>query len=247
MNFDFSDDLKLLKDEARKFLDAKATPAAVRKVLESAEPYDKALWTEMAAMGWTGASIPEELGGAGLGVLGLCILAEELGRSLAPVPFSSTLYFVAEALMAAGSEAQQQTWLPKIAKGDCVGAFALAEGPGRATPRRLRTTFRNGVLNGEKLPVPDGGAADVAVVVAQTDRGIGLVLADLAHAGVGREGVETIDQSRKHARLSFANVPGELIGGAGDGERLLAAVEQRAAILLAFEQVGGAQRCLEMA
>jgi alkylation response protein AidB-like acyl-CoA dehydrogenase len=247
MNFDFSDDLKLLKDEARKFLEDKATPATVRRVLEGSEPYDKALWQEMASMGWTGASIPEELGGAGLGALGLCVLAEEIGRSLAPVPFSSTLYFAAEALMAGGSDAQKQAWLPRIAKGEAIGTMALAEGPGKATPKRVRTTFRNGVLNGEKLPVPDGEAANMAIVVAQTDRGIGLVLADLGHAGVTREAVETIDQSRKHARFAFANVPGELIGGPGDGERLLAAIEQRAAILLAFEQVGGAQRCLEMA
>ncbi|MDX2159639.1 MAG: acyl-CoA dehydrogenase family protein [Hyphomicrobiaceae bacterium] len=247
MNFDFSDDLKLLKDEARKFLEDKASPAAVRKVLEGPAPYDEALWREMAAMGWTGASIPEELGGAGLGHLGLCVLAEELGRSLAPVPFASTLYFAAEALMLAGSDAQKKAWLPRIAQGAAIGTLALAEGPGRSTPKRLRTTFRNGLLNGEKLPVPDGLVADMAIVAAQTDRGIGLVLADLAHAGVTREAVETLDESRKQARLAFANVPGELIGQPGDGERLLKSLEERAAILLAFEQVGGAQRCLEMA
>jgi len=247
MNFDFSDDLKLLKDEARKFLEDKSSPAVVRRVLEGPDGYDKALWSEMAAMGWTGASIPEELGGAGLGALGLCVLAEEIGRSLAPVPFASTMYFATEALMAGGSAAQQKAWLPRIAEGDVIGTFALAEGPGKATPKRVRTTFRNGVLNGEKLPVADGMAADLAVVVAQTDRGIGLVLADLSHAGVTRTHVETLDESRKQACLTFDNVPGELLAGGGDGERLLATIEQRAAILLAFEQVGGAQRCLEMA
>jgi alkylation response protein AidB-like acyl-CoA dehydrogenase len=247
MNFDFSDDLKLLKDEARKFLEDKASPAAVRAILEGPEPYDRALWAEMAAMGWIGASIPEEHGGAGLGHLGLCVLAEELGRSLAPVPFASTLYFAAEALMLAGTEAQQRKWLPRIAKGEAIGTLALAEGPGRSAPRRLRTTFRNGVVNGEKLPVPDGLFADVAIVVAQTDRGIGLVLVDLAYSGVTREAVETLDESRKQARIGFANVPGELLGQPGEGERLLKTLEERAAILLAFEQVGGAQRCLEMA
>jgi alkylation response protein AidB-like acyl-CoA dehydrogenase len=247
MNFDFSDDLKLLKDEARKFLEDKASSGVVRRVLEGPELYDQALWSEMAAMGWLGASIPEELGGAGMGALGLCVLAEEIGRSLAPVPFSSTLYFAAEALMAGGSDAQKQTWLPKIASGEVIGTFALAEGPGKASVKRIRTTFRNGVLNGEKLPVPDGEAAGLCIVVAQTDRGIGLVLADLSQSGVTREGVETIDQSRKHARIAFTNAPGELLGSLGDGDRLLATVEQRAAILMAFEQVGGAQRCLEMA
>ncbi|MBS0244853.1 MAG: acyl-CoA dehydrogenase, partial [Proteobacteria bacterium] len=135
----------------------------------------------------------------------------------------------------------------KISKGEAIGTLALAEGPGKATASKARTTYRNGVLNGEKLPVPDGLAANFAIVVAQTDRGIGLVLADLGHSGVVREAVQTLDDSRKQARLAFANVPGELLGAPGDGERLLKAIEQRAAILLAFEQVGGAQRCLEAA
>ena len=80
MNFDFSDDLKELREQARKFLRERCPSSSVRKVLEGPEPYDKALWAEIAAMGWTGAAIPEEYGGAGLGHLGLCVLAEELGR-----------------------------------------------------------------------------------------------------------------------------------------------------------------------
>lgn len=247
MNFDFSDDLKVLKDEARKFLADKCGPAVVRRVLEGTEPYDAALWRAMGDMGWTGAAIPEAYGGAGLGALGLCVLAEELGRALAPVPFSSSIYFAAEALMLAGSEAQKEAWLPRLARAQAIGTFALAEGPGKATPRRLRTTFRNGVLNGEKLPVPDGGVADVAIVVAETDRGIGLVLVDLGETGVARQAVETLDESRKQARLVFTDARGELLGAPAEGERLLATVEQRAAVLFAFEQVGGAQRSLEMA
>ena len=92
MNFDFSDDLKQLREQARKFLRERCPPTTVRRVLEGPEPYDKALWKEIAAMGWTGAAIPEEYGGAGLGHLGLCVIAEELGSALAPVPFSSSVY-----------------------------------------------------------------------------------------------------------------------------------------------------------
>ena len=90
----------------------------MRKVLEGPEPYDKALWKEIAAMGWTGAAIPEEYGGAGLGHLGLCVLAEELGAALAPVPFSSSVYLASEAIVAGGSEAQKKAWLPKLASGE---------------------------------------------------------------------------------------------------------------------------------
>src|SRR4029079_4296185 len=138
MNFDFSDDLKELREQARKFLRERCPPAAVRRGLEGPEPYAKALWKRIAAMGCTGAAIPEEYGGAGLGHLGLCVLAEELGSALAPVPFSSSIYLASEAIAAGGSEAQKKAWLPKLASGQAVGTLALAEGPGKADARKLR-------------------------------------------------------------------------------------------------------------
>jgi alkylation response protein AidB-like acyl-CoA dehydrogenase len=247
VNFDFSDDLKALREQARKFLRERCPSTAVRKILEGPEPYDKALWQEIAAMGWTGAAIPEEYGGAGLGHLGLCVLAEELGSVLAPVPFSSSIYLATEAVVAAGSEAQKKAWLPKLAAGEVIGTLALAEGPGKADVRKLRTTFRGGTLSGEKLPVPDGDVADIAIVAAQGERGVVLTLADLRASGVARAAVETIDPSRSHARIAFSNTPAEPLGAAADGERLLRRVQDRAAVLFAFEQVGGAQRALEMA
>ena len=185
-------------------------------------------------MGWTGAAIPEALGGAGLGHLGLCVLAEELGAALAPTPFSSSIYLAAEAIMLAGSEAQKQAWLPKLASGTIIGTLAMAEGPGKADPSKLRTTLRGGALTGEKLPVPDGDVADLALV-------------DLNGPGVTRHPVDTIDPTRSHARLIFAGAAAEPIGELGRGEALLRRVEERAAVLIAFEQVGGAQRSLEMA
>ena len=98
MNFDFSDDLKQLRDQARRFLADKCKPHTVRRSLDSQTPYAADLWAEMAEMGWIGAAIPEEYGGAGLGYEGLCVLAEEIGRAGAPVPFSSTAYLAAEAI-----------------------------------------------------------------------------------------------------------------------------------------------------
>ena len=247
MNFDFSDDLKLLREQARKFLHERCPSTAVRRVLEGSEPYDKALWKEIGAMGWTGAAIPEDYGGAGLGHLGLCVLAEELGSALAPVPFSSSVYLASEAIITAGSEAQKKAWLPKLATGEAIGTLALAEGPGKADIRKLRTTFRGGVLSGEKLPVPDGDVADVAIVAAQGERGIVLTIVDLKASGITRAPVETIDPSRSHARIAFEGTPAEALGAPGEGEALLRRVQDRAAVLFAFEQVGGAQRSLEMA
>ena len=247
MNFDFSDDVKLLREQARKFLAERCTPAVVRTILEGPEPYDRELWRDIAALGWTGAAIPEEFGGAGIGHLGLCVLAEEIGAVIAPIPFSSSIYMAAEAILAGGTTAQKQKWLPKLASGEAIGTLALAEGPGKASLKKLGAIVRGGKLSGEKLPVPDGEAATIAVVVAQTDRGIGLALVDLTGPGVTRRPLETIDQSRKHAHIVFENAPCEMLGAPGQGEALLRAVQDRAAILFAFEQVGGAQRALEMA
>src|SRR5271163_650123 len=103
MNFDFSDELKLLRDQARKFLKENCSTKAVRAVLEGKAPYDAELWRKVAELGWTGAAIPEEYGGAGLGYEGLCVLAEELGQALAPIPFASSVYLASEAILTSGS------------------------------------------------------------------------------------------------------------------------------------------------
>ena len=105
MNFDFSEDLMQLRDQAHKFLREQSSPKAVRCILEGAAPYDESLWRQIGQMGWLGAAIPEEFGGAGLGHEGLCVLAEEVGRALAPVPFSSSVYLATEAIMAFGAKA----------------------------------------------------------------------------------------------------------------------------------------------
>jgi acyl-CoA dehydrogenase len=248
VNFDFSDDLKQLREEARRFLSENKALASARRVLESGEPYDQALWKEMAAMGWTGAAIPEEFGGAGLGHLGLCVLAEELGSSLAPVPFSSSAYLAAEAILLAGSTAQKERYLPTLASGQAIGTFALAEGPGAVDAKRLAASVSNGRLSGTKQPVPDGGIADIAVVAAQGgDRRLSLFIVDLTATGVARNRIDTIDPSRAHACLVFSGAAAEPLGAAGEGERLTRQIFDRAAVLFAFEQVGGAQASLDMA
>src|SRR3954453_12757379 len=112
MNFDFSDELLQLRDQARRFL-ADRFPASVpRRILETDQSYAADLWRGVAEMGWTGAAVPEEYGGVGLGRLAVCVLAEELGRPVAPIPFSSSFYLATEAILLFGSERQKQTWLP---------------------------------------------------------------------------------------------------------------------------------------
>lgn len=249
MNFDFSPDQKALREQARKFLTEHASSVRVRRILDTDEPYDRELWRGVAEMGWTGTAIPETYGGAGFGYLELCVIAEELGRSVAPIPFSSTIYLVAEALLLAGSETQKRTWLPRIASGEAVGCLALAEGAGAPTAHAVKTRAAAGRISGTKAPVADGDVADVAIVAAGTDgtTDLSLFLVELAGSGVTRTPLPTVDPTRSHARLVFDGVAAEPLGVAGGGAALLERVLDRAAVLVAFEQVGGAQAALDMA
>ena len=248
MNFDYTDDQKALKDEARRFLLAAAPLSVARGVLQHpAAGYDPALWARIGEQGWCGAAIPESYGGLGLGYVELCALAEELGRAVAPIPFASSVYLFAEALLLAASEDQKAMLLPLIASGELIGTLAVFEGPGALTAERIAARVTAGTLSGMKLPVADGMAAGKAVVLAQGEAGLGLYLADLSGSGVTREAVSTLDPTRGMAQVRFDGAPVEPLGTPGEGLALLARVQERGAILLAFEQLGGADRCLEMA
>jgi alkylation response protein AidB-like acyl-CoA dehydrogenase len=248
MNFDFNDDQKFLKSEARKFLEGECAPAKVRAVLDDAgKAYDAALWKAVAEQGWLGAAIPEEHGGLGLGHLELCVIAEELGRVAAPIPFGSTVYMLAEAVMLAGSDAQKAAILPKIAAGEVIGALATSEGPGVVSPASLKASVSGGKLSGVKIPVTDGDIATTAVVLAKENGQPGLFLVDLTAGGVTREALNTLDPARDAAKLTFDGAPAERLSAAGEGFALLEQLLDRAAVLIAFEQCGGADKCLEMA
>ena len=248
VNFDFSADQKSLREQARKFLAEHASSTRVRRILDGAAPHDAELWRGMGEMGWMGTAIPEQYGGAGFGHLELCVIAEELGRSLAPAPFSSTIYLAAEALLLAGSDAQKKRWLPRIAQGSAIGCLALAEGPQAPTARNLATRADGARLTGAKTPVADGDVAHFAIVAARADQDrVGLFLVDLAGSGVTRTAVTTVDPTRSHARLAFDATPAEPLSAPDQGWPLVERLLDRAAVLVAFEQIGGAQAALEMA
>jgi alkylation response protein AidB-like acyl-CoA dehydrogenase len=251
MNFDFSDEQKQLRNEARKFLAEHCSPKAVRTVLDGNEPYDRKLWKGLAGMGFLGVAIPEEFGGAGAGHLELCVIAEEMGRALAPVPFSSTVYLAAEAILLAGDDTQKQKWLPLIAAGTAIGTLALFEGKGNPSPQAVKLSASGGTLNGIKKPVPDGAIVDFAVVAARTgssgrETDISLFLVDMKAEGVEAKSLTNVDPSRGQAELTFRNCKAEPLGAAGEGWSIITQVLDRAAVLMAFEQVGGADRALEM-
>jgi acyl-CoA dehydrogenase len=252
MDCEFSAEQLQLRNEARRYLADKCGAAVPRAVLEGAGSYDKGLWAGLAEMGFLGAAIPEEYGGLGLGYLELCVIAEELGRAIAPVPVSSSIFLAAEILKAAGTEAQKQAWLPRLASGEVIGTLAAIEGMGGGRPSTIKAQVIGGVLTGDKSPVLDGDIADLAVVLARhapgrDAAGLSLYLVDLSGGGVERTVLETIDPSRSQASLSFKGARAERIGAEGEGWQLYEEALDRAAILTGFEQIGGADRALEMA
>jgi acyl-CoA dehydrogenase len=246
MNFDFSEDQKLLQQTTRGFLAEQSPLSVCRDVLESDAPYSADLWKLAAEMGYQGTVIPEEYGGAGFGYLELAVVAEEIGRSLAPIPFASSVYLATEAILLAGTAEQKQQYLTKLASGEWIGTLALVEKPGQNATENVQAKFSGGKLTGTKIPVLDGDIANFAVVAAQGDGGLSLVLVDLEGEGVTRTPVGSFDPSRSMAKIEFNGAPATLLGEAGAGGELAAQVLDRAAVLVAFEQLGGAQRAFEM-
>jgi acyl-CoA dehydrogenase len=239
MNFQFSDEAEALRDQARRFLEDKSSRAAVRAVMNAGSGTDASLWSEIVALGWTALRIPEEHGGLGLSVLELCVLAEEAGRALAPVPFTSSVLLATEALLLAGTDAQKAKWLPKLADGSAIGAVALAEGSA-APGTRSNITANGGTISGSNAPVPDAAVADFLIVSA----GDGLHLVETGATGVSITPVESIDLVRNSARVEFAKAPSEPMNG---GRTALDQFIQSSAVLLAFEGLGGADSAMEMA
>jgi alkylation response protein AidB-like acyl-CoA dehydrogenase len=244
MNFDFSEEQRLLQKTARDYLAEQCPLELARGVLEGGGTHAEALWKGVAEMGWLGAAVPEEYGGAGFGRLELALIALELGRALAPIPFGPSVYLVTEALLVAGSDDQKRRHLPRLASGELIGTFAHAEGLGRA--ERIATRFAKGRLTGTKWPVPDARIAGLALAVVEADGATRLALVDLTGGGVSVEALDSLDPSRPQARIAFAGAPAELLGGSGGDAALLSHLLDRAALLTAFEQIGGAERALEI-
>ncbi len=244
MNFDFSDDQNVLRGEVRKFLVKESPVSAARRVIDDGGTHAEAAWQGLAGLGVTALMLPESCGGIGLGALELCVVAEEVGRQLGALPLASTLYLGAQALLLGASAAQQQRWLARIACGEVATLAAPLDGDidPTALPR-----FDGQALHGVAPLVMDGGCAAFAVVLAQDAGGQpALVIADLAQQ-VTRRTLATLDPAKPFAELTFDATPAEALDGGADALALLARVRDRAAILLAFEQLGGADAALDMA
>ena len=246
MNFDFSDDQKLLQQTAREYLGEHAPLSVCRAVLESDASYSETLWRGVGELGWLGTSIPEAYGGSGFGRLEIAVLAEEVGRALAPIPFSSSIYLAAEALLQFGSEAQKKKYLPKLASGEAIGTLAHAERPGIQSAKAITTSLNGGKLSGAKVPVADGDIAHFAIVTAKGKGGVALAIVDLSGDGVKRRKVESIDASRSLASIEFSGAPAEVLVADDKGWAATELLLDRAAVLMAFEQLGGAERAFDI-
>lgn len=247
MNFEFSEEQRFIQEQARNFLAEQCTNVQVREVLESDATHHEALWQQVIDLGWPATAIPEEFGGLGLGYLELCVLAEEMGRQLLPAPVTSSVYLATEAIKLAGSDAQKQLWLPRLAAGEVVGTVAFAELDTSIHRGVVATVWEDGAITGSKQPVADATLANFAVVAAQESgvEGYSLFLAELDK--VTRSTTDSLDPSRPLGRLDFNAMAAERLGEPGQGASLVNRILDGAAVLLAFEQVGGAQATLEMA
>jgi len=247
MNFDFSDDQKALREELRRMLQRESPPAKAREAIDQGLMHQSELWRHLVDVGATGLMLPEQAGGAGLGAMELCVAAEELGRQLAAVPYASTLYLATQAMLLGGSEAQQTRWLSRVAAGE-IATLAGLDGPGQADSVAPR--LENGRLHGTAPLVPDGLSARWAVVRARsTDGAACWVVAELDDS-VARRLLPTRDPSHPWAELHFERAlaePLEAVADVAEAAAFEHRLRCRAAVLTAFEALGGADAALEMA
>jgi alkylation response protein AidB-like acyl-CoA dehydrogenase len=259
MNFGFNEEQELLRSTARKFFDNECASETVRKLMDGPEGMTPGLWKKIAEQGWTGLIFSDEHGGMGLGFVDLVVLMEEMGRSVVPGPFFSTVLLGGLAIREAGTEAQKKAWLPKISSGEARATLAWMEpsaelGAGGIT---LQATAKGAgfTMNGTKLFVHDAHTADVIVVAARTasgkspEEGISLFLVPKGTPGLSVTLLPTMDQTRKLCEVGLKDVavgPEALMGQPGSGWAPLARVIDRATVALCAEMCGGAQKVLDM-
>ena len=254
MYFTVTPEQEMLRETARTYLSDNAPLTRVRELMETAAGFDSAMWSDMAEMGWQSMAIPEAYGGAGFSFVELGILLEEMGRALTPSPFFSSVVLGANAILLAGTDAQRRTYLPGVASGERRVAVAISEPGGGWSADEIEltgaATGHGTVLSGMKSFVLDGHTANLLVVAARTAaNAIALYAVDPEAKGVTIERLETMDMTRKQATIEFVDVsPIERLGSPDNhnGSEIIERLYDLAVVMLAFEQVGGAQRCLEM-
>ncbi len=257
MEFSFTDEQQMIRDTAEAFLAEVSTSAAVRQAMATETGFDAELWARICGeMYWQATHIPEEYGGMGLGYVELVATLEQMGRYLLCSPFFSTVCLGANALLIAGNESQKMEYLPQIVEGK-TATLAYTGSNGRWDAQAVEATWEKSgdgyVLNGECRYVPDGHTAELIVVAARSkgstgEEGVSLFVLAADSAGVTREWLPTVDQTRKQAQVSFDHVQvraAHRLGEEGRAWPQLETVIDLATIAVAAEQVGGAQQALD--
>jgi alkylation response protein AidB-like acyl-CoA dehydrogenase len=251
MIFTFTDEQRELGAILRRFLQDKSPSAEVRRLMATEAGYDPQTWAQLAGqLGLQGLVVPEKYGGSGAGPVELAVACEEMGRALLCAPYFATAVLAVHALLASGDQAAQEEFLPSIADGATIATLAVCEDDGSWSTDGLQTRARRSgdgyLLDGRKSFVLDGHTAGLLLVVAQADGGPALFAVDSGASGLSRRLLETLDMTRKQAELTFDAVPARLIGAEGSAAEIVPRTLRIAAVALAAEQVGGAQRCLDM-
>ncbi|MFJ8777774.1 acyl-CoA dehydrogenase family protein [Streptomyces sp. NPDC102476] len=252
MDFAFSEEQEELGRTVRAFLARTSPETETRRLMETPEGFDRALWRRMGTeLGLQGLAVPEEYGGAGCGPVEVGVVMEEMGRALLCAPFLSSAVLATTTLLRCADEDARKRLLPGLASGELVGTLALTEDSARWDAAGVGLTAResNGswLLSGHKTFVLDGATADVVLTVARTGDGIGIFWVDGDATGLTRTPLPTMDPTRRQARLGYQDVPATRLRTHGDGWDLVEQVLDRAAVALAAEQVGVASRALDMA
>lgn len=246
------DEHRELRRSVRRFLETASPSEEVRRVMETETGYDRAVWQRLAGeLGLTGLIVPEEYGGAGAGLAELAVVMEEMGRALICGPYLSSAVIAAAALLESGDARACADFLPGMVDGSVIATVAVAEGNDdvRDLARVRARACPDGDghrLYGEKTRVTDGHTAALVLVAARTEAGLSLFAVDGAAHGILREELPALDPTRKSARIALDGVVARLIGSEGAAGPALERSLDLAAVALAAEQTGGAERCLEL-
>jgi alkylation response protein AidB-like acyl-CoA dehydrogenase len=257
VNFAFSEEQEELRRSVRRFLEDKSPSTEVRRLMETTDGYDPKVWAQMAnELGVQSLHIPEAYGGQGFSFVELVVVLEEMGRALLCAPYFSSVCLAANAILNAGTDEQKAALLPGIAAGETIATLAFTEPSGKWDANGITmeaTADGSGgwTLSGTKMFVLDGHTANLIVVAARAagtggTEGISFFTVPGDAAGLTRTALPTMDQTRKQAKLEFSNVSATLLGEEGAGWAALSKTLDQAAVCLAAEQVGGAQKCLDM-
>jgi alkylation response protein AidB-like acyl-CoA dehydrogenase len=251
MDYSFTEQQQMLKKAARDFLSARCDKPFIDRVTKTESGFDTGMWREMADLGWQGLIVPEAYGGTGGDFLDLCALLEETGGALLPAPLFATVVGGAIPLMLAGSKAQQERFLPRIASGEAIFSLALLESEATYEAADVKLEAKPAkdgyLLNGKKLFVPYGGSADYLICAARTGAGLSLFIVDAHAKGVSHTPLVAMGGEKKY-EVTFADVTvsgDRLLGEKDKGWPIMEQILDRATVAKCAEMLGGMQHVLD--